>query len=224
MVLVFDLDDTLFDETTYVKSGFEAVAQYLSIKNQLDFNTILEVMNSVLEKKGRGHVFDDTLIKFNLYTKKEVRKCLSVYRLHEPKIELWPEAKSCLERFKDYPLYIVTDGNKIVQHKKILALGLENKVKKYFISYRHGLKHSKPSPYCFLKIAQLEKRDHDNIVYIGDNVNKDFVGIKPLGFKTIRVMTGQHAGLSKAQEFEADYTINSLNELTPQLLSKIYGN
>jgi putative hydrolase of the HAD superfamily len=118
----------------------------------------------------------------------------------------------------------VTDGNKIVQHKKIIALGLENMVKKYFISYRHGLKHSKPSPYCFLKIAQLEKSDPDKIIYIGDNVNKDFVGIKPLGFKTLRVLTGQHSGISKEKEFEADYTINSLKELTPQLLNKIYGN
>lgn len=224
MVLVFDLDDTLFDETTYVKSGFEAVAHYLSSKNNFEFNSVLEVMDSILSRKGRGHVFDDTLNYFKIYSKKEVLKCLSVYRMHEPKIKLWKAAEKCLIRFKNHPIYIVTDGNKIVQHKKIVALGLENKVKKYFISYRHGLKHSKPSPYCFLKIAQLEKSNPDKIIYIGDNVNKDFVGIKPLGFKTIRVLTGQHSEISKAKEFEADYTINSLDELTPQLLNKIYGS
>jgi putative hydrolase of the HAD superfamily len=30
MVLIFDLDDTLYDEMSYVKSGFNAVAFHLS--------------------------------------------------------------------------------------------------------------------------------------------------------------------------------------------------
>ncbi|WP_214515343.1 hypothetical protein, partial [Mycobacterium tuberculosis] len=29
MIVVFDLDDTLYDELTYVQSGFQAVAGYL---------------------------------------------------------------------------------------------------------------------------------------------------------------------------------------------------
>jgi putative hydrolase of the HAD superfamily len=30
MIIVFDLDDTLYEEITYVRSGFKAVANYLS--------------------------------------------------------------------------------------------------------------------------------------------------------------------------------------------------
>ena len=30
MIIVFDLDDTLYEEITYVRSGFKAVASYLS--------------------------------------------------------------------------------------------------------------------------------------------------------------------------------------------------
>lgn len=224
MVLVFDLDDTLYDETTYVQSGFSAVAIYLSEKLKIDSNNILKKMKDVLDEKGRGHVFDDTLNHFGIYSKKEVQKCISIYRLHDPKISLWPEAKSCLKRFKENPIYIVTDGNKNTQLNKIKALGLDKIVKRYFITYRHGLKNSKPSPYCLLKIAGLEKVNAEKIVYIGDNINKDFVGIKPLGFKTIRVKTGQHASLKKNKEFDAERTIENLNELTPQLLNEIYGN
>lgn len=224
MVLVFDLDDTLYDELTFVNSGLNVVAIYISTQHNLDKKLVLNKMNNVLNNQGRGHVFDETLKYFNLFSKKEVRKCLSLYRLHKPKIHLWKEALSCFERFKDYPIYIVTDGNKIVQYNKIIALGLDVLVKKYFITYRFGLKYSKPSPHCFLKISALEKVPTDKIVYIGDNINKDFVGIKPLGFKTIRVKTGQYAALTKSREFDADYSIDSLNELTPQFLEEKYGN
>lgn len=224
MILVFDLDDTLYDELSFVNSGLNAVASYVSSLSKTKPELVLKKMNEVLHQKGRGHIFDDTLKHFNKYSKKEVRKCLSIYRLHKPEIKLWPEAISCLERFKDYPIYIVTDGNKLVQLNKIKALGLDKIVKKYFITYRYGLKHSKPSPYCFLKIAALEKITPEKIVYIADNVNKDFVGIKPLGFKTIRVKTGQFASLVKSSEFEAETSINSLNELTPHYLTTLYGN
>lgn len=224
MILVFDLDDTLYEEKSYVISGFKAVATYISEKYNLNFESSLQIMLLELDKNGRGRVFDELLIQNAIYSKKEVKKCLSVYRMHLPQIQLTPEAVACIDRFKNLPLYIVTDGNKIVQHKKIIALGVHKLVKKYFITYRFGLKHSKPSPYCFQKIAEMEKVNPEKIVYIGDNVNKDFVGIKPLGFKTIRVKTGHFADLMKDSEYEAEFSINNLNELTHQFLNTHYGN
>lgn len=88
---------------------------------------------------------------------------------------------------KNIPLYIVTDGNKIVQNNKIEALNLRKHIKKDFITHRFGKKHSKPSTYCFEKIRKLENVNPEDIVYIGDNPNKDFVNIKELGFRTIRI-------------------------------------
>ena len=40
-VIVFDLDDTLYDEIEYVKSGFIQVANYFSYEFEIDKNTIL---------------------------------------------------------------------------------------------------------------------------------------------------------------------------------------
>ncbi len=34
--VVFDMDDTLYDEMTFVQSGFRSVAQYLSTRFNLD--------------------------------------------------------------------------------------------------------------------------------------------------------------------------------------------
>lgn len=221
MVLVFDLDDTLYDEITFVKSGYRAVAKWLNEYHNLEENAVYDYMMEVLQRQGRGAVFDEALIKYGILSKSLVRKCLSIYRHHIPDIHLNEDARDCLERFKHYSKYIVTDGNKIVQANKIKALELHkiSNIKKAFITYRYGLKHSKPSPYCLLKICELEKVSPPEVIYIGDNPNKDFVGIRPLGFRTIRIVQGMFKDVSKNVEFEADMKINSLHELNEEILN-----
>lgn len=221
MVLVFDLDDTLYDETTFVSSGFQAVARYLLEKYRLPREAALALMMKQVSL-GRGRVFDDLLIRYGIYSKKLVKKCLSLYRLHQPAITLYPEADACLKRFSDYPKYIVTDGNKLVQGNKIKALGLEQRVKFCYITHRYGIKNAKPSPYCFQKICEREKVRPQEVIYVGDNPGKDFVGIKPLGYQTIRVRQGQYKEVSKPPEFEADFRIKSLAELDEVLLERIF--
>lgn len=211
-VIVFDLDDTLYDEITFVKSGFLAVSTYFWPQNP---DAMFEKMMEVLAAKGRGAVFDETLAAFGFGTKSSIKKALGIYRSHMPRIELNRDAKEMLAYYKEQniPLYIITDGNKIVQANKIKALGLENQVKKAFITHRYGKIHAKPSPYCFVKIAQLEEVKPHKIVYIADNSNKDFVAIKKLGFQTIRIRQGMFADVQKSLEFEADKEIKSLLEL-----------
>ncbi|MFS0575525.1 HAD family hydrolase [Sporosarcina sp. 179-K 3D1 HS] len=220
-VIVFDMDDTLYDEYTYVRSGFYEVASFLSSQIRVNPESLFEWMWQRLQSSGRGAIFDDLLKEFDCYSKKLARKCLSVYRFHNPEISLSKEAVFCLEQLKDFPLYLVTDGNKIVQHKKAQALGLYERMKHCYITHRYGVERAKPSPYCFLHLLKKENVEAADVVYIGDNPTKDFVGIKPLGFRTIRVMIGQHKEIKVAPEYEAEFNINSLTEL-PMTLVKIW--
>lgn len=213
MVYIFDLDDTLYEEITFVKSGFKSVAVYLNKMYKLPEKKIFREMLDELALNGRGAVFNSVLERHSLYSKSLVNKCLSVYRLHTPEIELYPDARRILKKLKNDPVYIVTDGNKNVQNNKIVALGLEKVVKKYFLSRSFGIKNEKPSPYCFEKICRLEKIKPSEAVYIADNPRKDFVGIKPLGFNTIRVMRGNYRDLTLAEEFEAASRVMTLDEL-----------
>lgn len=220
MILVFDLDDTLYEELTFVKSGFRAVAVYLNEHYSIPVQTGFEFMLRKLSS-GRGRIFDDLLIAHGIFKKALVRKCVSIYRLHQPELKLYPEADACLERFRDYPLYIVTDGNKVVQNNKIKALGLDKRVKFAYITHRYGIKNAKPSPYCFLKICERERVTPKEVVYIADNPYKDFLGIKPLGFKTIRVLTGQYREVKISEQYEATISITSLTELTEGVLKSL---
>jgi putative hydrolase of the HAD superfamily len=222
LIIVFDLDDTLYDETTYVQSGFRAVSKFLNSRFAVSDKYIYADLIKELEN-GRGSIFDVVLKRYSIFSKKLLKECITIYRFHLPKISLSDSGKRCLERFKNYTLYIVTDGNKVVQYNKIKALGVDKKVKFYFITHRYGKHHSKPSPYCFDKICKKEKVSPDEVVYIGDNVTKDFVGIKPKGFKTIQVLTGQYTNIKKPKEYQADSRIDSLDDLTEEFMLKFFN-
>jgi putative hydrolase of the HAD superfamily len=223
MIIVFDLDDTLYEEISYVQSGFRAVTDYLEKTYSLPWAESFSLMLLKL-KDGRGRIFDDLLLFYGIYNRERVRQCLAVYRGHQPEITLHPEAEICLRNLAHWPIYIVTDGNKQVQWKKLVVLGLDDRVKHPYITHRFGKDKAKPSPYCFLKIAEREKAVPEDIVYIADNPYKDFVGIKPLGFKTVRVLQGPYKDLRLSVEYEAQRTIESLAELTEEFLQGLFNS
>ncbi|MBF2053175.1 MAG: HAD family hydrolase [Candidatus Sericytochromatia bacterium] len=214
MVLVFDLDDTLYDELTYVESGFDAVAKMLAEAFEISAHHLKERMMQILKQQGRGAVFDLLLQEIGAYTKNNVHKALSCYRTHQPSIAMSADVRlMLLELSRSFPLYLVTDGNKEVQYNKIKALKIAPLFKKVYITHRYGLKHAKPSLYCFEKIRQKEKCSFADMTYIGDNPHKDFVNLKKQGAKTIRVMTGSYRQIELTPDFEADQRIDSVLEL-----------
>jgi putative hydrolase of the HAD superfamily len=223
VVLVFDLDDTLYNEVMFVQSGFRAVAEFLYQAYAVPIQDSYSLMVEEL-KSGRGHIFNDILLHFKIFSEKTVEKCISIYRSHEPNIKLYDDAIECLRRFKNVPVYIVTDGNKLVQKNKLIALGLYDTVKFCFITHRYGVKNAKPSPHCFLKICKWEKVEPCEVVYIGDNPHKDFLGIKALGFKSVRIMRGHFKDVVKPEKFEADRKIQSLDELTMEFFDGLFVN
>jgi putative hydrolase of the HAD superfamily len=220
MILVFDMDDTLFSELDYVRSGFRAVVAFLEQTKGVSPQASLPLMEGALAE-DRSHIFDKTLSGLGLSGAALKHACVQAYRRHVPAISLYPEADTALERFAKLPLYVVTDGHTGVQAAKVKALGLEKRVKRCLLTYRYGKQHAKPSPYCFEKIAAWEKSLPDQVIYVADNPRKDFVGIRPLGFKTIRVHTGQHASVAASPQADAAHHIASLAELTPALLTHV---
>jgi putative hydrolase of the HAD superfamily len=218
LIIVFDLDDTLYQEISYVQSGLKAVANEIAKKYNLDSNVIYKEALDILEKSGRGGVFDSLLNNYGYYTKREVQRLVSIYRLHYPKISIGSmEMKALKLCGKESNLYLVTDGNKYVQAKKIESLGIESIFKHIFITHRFGLDAAKPSLKCFEMIRKLENVSWGELIYIGDDPNKDFINLKKAGAITVRVLTGRFAALKKDEQYEADWQIDSLMDL-PALL------
>lgn len=221
MILVFDLDDTLYPEISYVKSGFRNVSQFISERYAVDQEMLFDSMWTELGKNGRGKVFDATLMNFQLYSQSLVKKCLGIYRTHVPNIKLYDSTLPCLDRFKGLPLYLVTDGNKVVQDIKVQSLNLNPIFRKVYITHRFGLDKAKPSTYCFNLILERENASAKDLVYIADNPHKDFVNLNKEGFNTVRVLTGHYKNQFLTANYEAMETISNLNDLTFDLLKKI---
>lgn len=219
MLLIFDLDDTLYDESQYVASGFNAVADYAAREWQLPKQKSLEELSDLLKLYGRGKVFDIWLRENKIYSKNNVRKCVSYYRTHTPTIFLNDAAKFLLPRLPQ-PLYLVTDGNKVVQEKKIKALNIKPFFKGTLITHRYGLHNAKPSLYCFEKIRQAESSQWKDMCYIGDNPNKDFVNLNKHNMNTIRVLTGMFRNQKAKPGYDAQHTIQNLHQL-PKLLKEL---
>lgn len=214
MVIAFDLDDTLYDESTYVQSGFRAVAEYAEKSWGWACSRSLEELNSLLSAQGRGNVFDSWLQTNGRLNASAVRKCVSVYRSHEPNIVLYPCVADILDRLsRTHSLYLVTDGNKLVQARKVTALGLWNRFERVFITHRFGKAAAKPSIHCFERIKEIENCEWGHITYVGDNPAKDFIGLNEVGGSTIRVLTGMHRTASVAWPGDAAAKIRSLTDL-----------
>ena len=218
MILIFDLDDTLYDEIEYVKSGFKAVSIYLEEKYSLNQGETLSFMLKSLKDNGRGKIFDHLLSHYGFLSKKNLSKCISCYRTHNPSIKIKEQTLSLLISLKKHnKLYIVTDGNKIVQKKKINALNIEHLFKKIFITHRFGIKNAKPSLHCFQIIKKNENCKWDDIYYIGDNPYKDFANLNIVGANTIRILNCAYKEINPKKGYEAHKTFKSINDLLLEL-------
>lgn len=212
-VLIFDLDDTLYDEFQFVKGGFKAVASSLEEQFGWPQSSLYSEMIQLLTTMGRGRIFNQLLESRGVFSKQLSSKCVQVYRRHQPVIHMFPEARSLLRRLAHRSLYIVTDGNKDVQAAKIEALHCMPTIKKAYITHRYGVRHAKPSTHCFDLIRRREACSWSDMVYVGDNPAKDFVNLNPLGVTTIRVLTGAYRDARAKRGYDALFTINSLRDI-----------
>jgi putative hydrolase of the HAD superfamily len=211
VIVALDLDDTLYPEETFVRSGFRAVARALAERWGVDPGEAFDVMWRSLSENGRGSQFDDVVAHFGV--RQSVAQLVSVYRRHEPDITLPEESRLALEALAPRPLYVVTDGHKVVQQAKIDALGIGPLLRHSYVTHRYGIRHRKPSTRVFELMMGRERCAPGDIVYVGDDPAKDFRGIRPLGIHTIRVLTGRHAVVDVASDHDAEVTVAGMREV-----------
>lgn len=209
-IIIFDLDDTLYDSRIFTFQGFWSVSIFLSKITNVDKKIIYYKILS-FSKKNNKRAFNMILENLNL-PKKYLVKLLSIYRYSNKKLFLYEDAKYLLNFLGYKRSFLITDGNKKMQAIKIKSLKISKYFKKIFITNQYGIKNNKPSIFCFEKIRKLEKTTFNNLVYIGDNPKKDFL-VKKYGITTIRLKRGIYKKIKLENKFEADYSINNLKRL-----------
>lgn len=191
--VVFDLDDTLYDERDYVRSGFWQVASYLSGMRPEVWGDRQECEDWLWEAFERGEPAIDRLFERCRCQDDALKaKCLQRYREHFPKIAL-PEAhRQLLVRLRESgrKLGIITDGRVEGQENKIRALGLEELIDEYVVTDALAGRADvrlfrKPCPLAFHVIRERFGIPFEDMIYVGDNVRKDFQAPASLGMTAV---------------------------------------
>lgn len=216
---IFDLDDTLYEEMQYVRAGMQSVSKYLSKKYGIEFNKLYDSCLIILERDGRGKVFDKLCEDYKL--KEDIKTLVEKYRGTKPKLTLYSDAEKFLMLLKEAgcKIGIITDGNAQVQEAKVKGLNLDKWTDAVLLTDRmkdeDGHSLSKPATRVYEECLKMLGSTAEESVYIGDNPNKDFIGAKMLGMKTVRIIreTGMFVSEVFPEEYEAEMTIHSLEEL-----------
>jgi putative hydrolase of the HAD superfamily len=218
--IVFDLDDTLYPQVEYKRSGFKIVAHWATVHLGLDYEECLEQLEVILRNKGPSyhHMFDDLISHFGL-DQEIVPVMVKIFVDHAPRIACYPKVPEMLSRLgRSFRLGILTDGPVTVQQQKIASLKLECHVD--LILYSNSLSMEKPEPALFAWFEQQFSLSGTSLVYVGDNPAKDFIGARSRKWMTIRVLTGEHAEVDVLPGYEADVTKSSVTDVESWVWSR----
>lgn len=178
--VIFDLDDTLYSEKDYVRSGYRAVATVFAQVENMEaklweaFERKLPAIDVVLEAEG-------------ILDPQNKEKALQAYRSHMPDIMLYPGVEQLLRRLKqNKKLGLITDGRPEGQRAKIESLRVATFFEKIIVTDEMGgPAYRKPNEAAFRLMQHALDVPYEKMVYIGDNINKDFIAPQNLGMKTI---------------------------------------
>lgn len=207
--VVFDLDDTLYSEKDYVRSGFKAVASLLP-----EIPRAEEKLWAAFEAKKPA--IDTVLSENGLEMRKA--ECLRVYRNHKPNLKLYDGVTDLLTALHNQGIKIgvLTDGRPEGQRNKLEALGLYDRVDTVLITDNlGGPQFRKPNDISFRVMQGRLEVPYEQILYVGDNEHKDFQAPKLLGMQYIHIYNDD--GLYRTQKQEGQ--VSSIAELT-EVLSK----
>jgi len=224
-VLVLDMDDTLFLEESYVRSGFQFVAEWLQSQVDVPASQTFEFMWSTHLRGDRGHIFDNLLAKYPEEAKglKPI-DLLACYRNHTPVLAFHAGMKEFLNSAlsRGLRLALISDGHLAAQTRKVEALGLAQLAHPILLTDAWGRAFWKPHARAFQTVEQALGCTGSDLAYLGDNPEKDFQAPNRLGWLTLRLrLSGQINNLAEPTTREAKPSLEFTS--VPGLLEWLYS-
>jgi HAD superfamily hydrolase (TIGR01549 family) len=187
--VILDLDDTLYAEKEYVKSGFLYLCDTEDCMKG-EFERLWQIF-----EEGVAPI-DNLLKEKGLYSETLKKKLLTAYRYHVPTIHLYSGVLDFLREWRDCnpqnKLGLITDGRVEGQNNKIDALAIRAEFEEIIITdelagFQGDVKRfRKPNPLAFQIMRERLGIDYSQLVYIGDNPKKDFQAPLRLGMQVIQ--------------------------------------
>jgi len=209
--IIFDLDDTLYDQ-----EQIRDTAREQSVKAMIEKGlncSIEEACRKLKEITSRTHVIErykELIRYFGCYGDAIAEVGRQKYNNADfDGLEIYPEVTGVLGdlKRKGMRLILVTEGSLIQQNKKINALGIRSYFNKIYIS------EGDKSEY-FKDILKTNNFGVDEVLIIGDRIDKEISVGNKLGLKTVRILKGVYSNRVPESNLEKpDFEIRNLREI-----------
>ena len=193
--IIFDLDDTLFDQEKAHKLALKELANNWEIFENTEFNRLQEAFNeadeSAMHKFKEGEPIDEIrkersselLQILDLDTKHSEEFTTKFYDLYPSQDAPIDGAKQLVQNLsKHYQLGLITNSSKEIQMKKIDAINIEDHLE--FLIFSEEVGSRKPDEEIFRSALNYINSKPKNCLYVGDSYESDVIGAKNIGMQT----------------------------------------
>ncbi len=206
-VLIFDLDDTLYNEIEFLKSAYKTIAATLEPDN---WQFLYAEMFSLYRNKE--NVFQHLTERYAITS----QELIDLYRRHEPNIKPFEGVIRLFETLKAQGVRtgIITDGRSTTQRNKIRALGVEDYIGKVVVSEEFG--SEKPHPRNYKEMENFFGKGQ--YYYFADNFKKDFITPNKMGWITVGLLDNglnihSNCHLYTDKDYKPNILIDSIKEI-----------
>lgn len=188
--VLFDLDDTLISELDYVKSGFSHISEILherlKRRKAQTYDLLIELFN-----EDSKNVFNRLFERLNIdYCEGDISKLVEAYRGHTPNICFYEDVVPTIKRLKENNVKtgVITDGFKESQRKKLDSLNAYSLFDRIILTDELGRTYWKPHPRSFEMMRETFHAGFHEMMYVGDNEEKDFYISKKYPIVTVKII------------------------------------
>lgn len=186
-ILVFDMDDTLYPEQSFVRSALTEVGEFINTIFKVD--GAAQILNELSVENRSREIFQECLHQLSVFPEEMsiYEELLQVYRNHRPeRLDLHQDfSELMLSISLRYDLALISDGFLPTQPNKFAALRLGEYISKPIFTETLGRHAWKPAPDAFRLV--MERFPNRQYIYIGDNPAKDFISPNKLGWTSIQI-------------------------------------
>ncbi len=225
--VLFDLDDTLHDDTTAYRAAARSVAETIAREHGIDAQALADAYEraamafwssltaehlAVAIEDQRVRMWQEALRAVGLEDRVLAERAAGGYvRARADVLELSPGALDVLVALRERgcKLGLVTNGFAATHHDKIDRLGLRERMDAFFIADEVGM--IKPNPDLYRHACRVLGSEPARTAMVGDRYARDVLGAHEVGLFT--VLLDVHAIPIPPGGPQPDAVVSSITEL-----------
>jgi putative hydrolase of the HAD superfamily len=222
-VVMFDLDDTLVDHSSALRTGAHALARAARVSAEPDEFAARwkEIHAEKYPRYLRGELGYEDMCRQRIWeaidaslSPEAADSLFATYmEAYQAAWRLFDDVLSCLAALGTCRLGVITNGRSAEQRKKLRVLGIEPRFEHVAVSEEAGV--AKPAPPIFLKACTAMRVAPESAVFVGDSREVDYLAARAAGMSAVWLDRGARAEVS-----DTAVRVASLSELPSLLAAK----